>query len=308
MSSIVIAGDTSGSVTLQAPAVSGSTTLNLPATSGTIQASGAGYTTNGVAYATSATGLVTGSALTFDGTKLEVYQVGLGASVLPFYAHRSNAGIVARFFNEGYGSSLDITSNASNNILLQAASGDALSFSANGNATSDMVIDTSGKLLVATTSVIDAARMTIKGSATVINAQTETDGSYVLRVTNAAGSGVGGVVANSSSTSYLTSSDYRLKNTIAPMTGALAKVTQLKPVTYKWNVDGSDGEGFIAHELAQVCPDAVTGEKDAIDADGNIKSQGIDTSFLVATLTAAIQEQQALITTLTERITALEGA
>jgi hypothetical protein len=72
MSSIVIAGDTSGSVTLQAPAVAGSTVLNLPATSGTIQASGAGYTTNGVAYATSATGLVTGSALTFDGTNFGV--------------------------------------------------------------------------------------------------------------------------------------------------------------------------------------------------------------------------------------------
>jgi hypothetical protein len=150
--------------------------------------------------------------------------------------------------------------------------------------------DASGRLLVATTSVIDSARMTIKGSATVINVQTETDGSYVLRVTNAAGSGVGGVVANASSTSYLTSSDYRLKNTIAPITGALAKVTQLKPCTYKWNVDGSDGEGFIAHELATVCPDAVTGDKDAVDADGNPKYQGIDTSFLVATLTAALQE------------------
>jgi hypothetical protein len=151
-------------------------------------------------------------------------------------------------------------------------------------------IDTSNKLLVATTTVIDSARMTIKGSATVINAQTETDGSYVLRVTNAAGSGVGGVVANSSSTSYLTSSDYRLKNTIAPITGALAKVALFKPVTYKWNVDGSDGEGFIAHELAEVCPDAVTGAKDAVDEEGNPKYQGIDTSFLVATLTAALQE------------------
>jgi hypothetical protein len=85
---------------------------------------------------------------TSPAAKLEVYQVGSGASVLPFYAHRSNAGIVARFVNEGYGSSLDITATASNNILLQAASGDALSFSANGNATSDMVIDTSGNLLV----------------------------------------------------------------------------------------------------------------------------------------------------------------
>ena len=77
------------------------------------------------------------------------------------------------------------------------------------------------------------------------------------------------------------------------MTGALSKVALLKPCTYKWNADGSDGEGFIAHELAEVCPQAVTGEKDAVDEDGNIKSQGIDTSFLVATLTAAIQELKA---------------
>jgi len=70
MSSIVIAGDTSGSVTLQAPAVSGSTVLNLPATSGTVQTSGAGYTTNGVAFASSTSVLATGSALTFDGSLL----------------------------------------------------------------------------------------------------------------------------------------------------------------------------------------------------------------------------------------------
>jgi hypothetical protein len=91
------------------------------------------------------------------------------------------------------------------------------------------------------------------------------------------------------------------------MTGALAKVAQLKPVTYKWNADGSDGEGFIAHELAEVVPQCVTGEKDAVDANGNPQYQGIDTSFLVATLTAAIQEQQALINTLTERISVLEN-
>jgi hypothetical protein len=150
------------------------------------------------------------------------------------------------------------------------------------------------------------------------------------------GTEVGTIGVTTSATSYNTSSDYRLKNTIAPMTGALAKVAALKPVTYKWNVDGSDGEGFIAHELAAVCPHAVTGEKDGTqmqpyeitpaiaatyDADGIEltpfieavmgerevpKYQGIDTSFLVATLTAAIQEQQALITQLTARITALE--
>jgi hypothetical protein len=107
------------------------------------------------------------------------------------------------------------------------------------------------------------------------------------------GGNVGNVSVTSSSTAYNTSSDYRLKNNIAPMTGALEKVALLKPCTYKWNADGSNGEGFIAHELAEVCPSAVTGEKDAVDADGKIKPQSIDVSFLVATLTAAIQELDA---------------
>jgi hypothetical protein len=88
------------------------------------------------------------------------------------------------------------------------------------------------------------------------------------------------------------------------MTGALAKVALLKPCTYKWNVDGTDGEGFIAHELAEVVPDCVSGAKDAIDENGNPVHQGIDTSFLVATLTAAIQEQQALIQSLKARLDA----
>ena len=117
----------------------------------------------------------------------------------------------------------------------------------------------------------------------------------------------GKISSNGSTTAYNTSSDYRLKEAIAPMTDALAKVALLKPCTYKWKVDGSDGQGFIAHELAEVEAGCVTGEKDAVDADGNPQYQGIDTSFLVATLTAAIQEQQTLITALTARITALEA-
>ena len=88
----------------------------------------------------------------------------------------------------------------------------------------------------------------------------------------------------------------------------------LKPVTYKWNLDGSESQGFIAHELQTVVPECVTGEKDEIDADGKPIHQGVDTSFLVATLTAAIQElkaindtQAATINTLTARIVALEN-
>ncbi len=121
------------------------------------------------------------------------------------------------------------------------------------------------------------------------------------------GTNTGTVTTNGTNTSYNTSSDYRLKEDVQPMTGALARIAALKPCTYKWKANGSTGEGFIAHELAEVVPDAVTGEKDAVNADGSIKPQGIDTSFLVATLTAAIQEQQAIIEQLKADVAALKG-
>jgi Chaperone of endosialidase len=123
-----------------------------------------------------------------------------------------------------------------------------------------------------------------------LNRQDDTGNAILFRQSN---NDVGSVSVTASTTAYNTSSDYRLKHDIAPMTGALAKVGLLKPCTYKWNADGSDGEGFIAHELAEVCPHAVTGAKDAVDAEGKPIYQGIDTSFLVATLTAAIQELKA---------------
>jgi hypothetical protein len=104
------------------------------------------------------------------------------------------------------------------------------------------------------------------------------------------GTQVGSITTTGTNTTYGTSSDYRLKENIVPMTGALDKVTLLKPCTYTWKADGSAGQGFIAHELQVIVPDAVAGEKDAINEDGSIKPQGIDTSYLVATLTAAIQE------------------
>ena len=120
---------------------------------------------------------------------------------------------------------------------------------------------------------------------------------------------VGSISTSGSTTTYSTSSDYRLKNTIKPMTGALDKVALLKPVTYKWNADGLDGQGFIAHELQEIVPDCVTGEKDATrEGESGVVPlyQGVDTSYLVATLTAAIQELKTITETQAARITALE--
>jgi len=172
-----------------------------------------------------------------------------------------------------------------------------------------MRIDSSGRLLLNQTSnngtyLMQMIQQSSTSGAMLI--QIATNGNNGVSFLNAGGAAqVGTIVVNSGSTAYNTSSDYRLKENIAPMTGALAKVAQLKPVTYKWKADGSDGQGFVAHELAEIVPDCVSGEKDAVDEDGKPVYQGIDVSFLVATLTAAIQEQQALITAQAETINAL---
>ena len=118
---------------------------------------------------------------------------------------------------------------------------------------------------------------------------------------------VGSIYTSGSSTAFNTSSDYRLKENVQNMTGALEKVSQLRPVTYDWIADKSAGQGFIAHELQAVIPDCVTGVKDAVDADGKPIYQGIDTSFLVATLTAAIQELNTLVTQQAAQIAALQS-
>ena len=171
-------------------------------------------------------------------------------------------------------------------------------------------IDSSGNLLVgATTNPHTALLYLSKSGADWKLAISDTNVGAQSFITFRYGTtSIGSITGNNTATAYATSSDYRLKEAIAPMTGALAKVALLKPCTYKWKVDGSDGQGFIAHELDEVVPGCVTGAKDAVDKDGNPEYQGIDTSFLVATLTAAIQEQQATITALTARITALEQA
>ena len=169
-------------------------------------------------------------------------------------------------------------------------------------------IDTSGNLLVGTTSTTPNPGVSIFPNGAISQGNSAGSSGYEFLSFRRSATQIGSITQNgTTAVAYNTSSDYRLKEAIAPMTGALATVSALKPVTYKWKADGSNGQGFIAHELQAVVPDCVVGEKDAVDTDGNPKYQGIDTSFLVATLTAAIQEQQAIIQTLTDRITALES-
>jgi len=227
----------------------------------------------------------------------------------------TNAG-AANYFSVQYNGTSGVA-----DVKAQSSGGSttlAFSTSSSGTTSERMRIDSSGRMGLGTSSPDSNYYLTVGVTSSDTYAAARFNRGTTSSTTSIAFANPNGVVGSIStsgtSTAYNTSSDYRLKHDIAPMTGALAKVAALKPVTYKWKTDGSDGEGFIAHELAEVAPQCVTGEKDAVDADGNPVYQGIDTSFLVATLTAAIQEQQAIInaqqaalTALTARVTALEG-
>jgi hypothetical protein len=173
--------------------------------------------------------------------------------------------------------------------------------------------ESNGNFLLGSTSTAFNTRFLVRSTGTGESAKGITvfggggDGQTFIEFVNSGGGGTGSIIQSGVGTAYTTLSDYRLKHDIQPMTGALAKVVQLKPVTYKWNADDSQSQGFIAHELQEVVPECVTGEKDAVYADGNPVYQGIDTSFLVATLTAALQEAVAEINSLKSRVETLES-
>jgi hypothetical protein len=110
---------------------------------------------------------------------------------------------------------------------------------------------------------------------------------------------VGSISMSGSATAFTTSSDYRLKENIAPLSGAADRLKQLKPSKFNFKADPTTiVDGFIAHEAQAVVPECVTGTKDEVDADGNPLYQGIDQSKLVPLLTAALQEAIAKIETL----------
>ena len=238
----------------------------------------------------------------------------LGGSVqgtIAFNGNNTNGGLITYntyyngsatvYKNTGYACNYIIGSSGSH-VWTVAPSGTA------GNAVSStqaMTLDASSNLLVGdTTNTGNLTRLYVKADGThgAATFAVPSTGSYTqIFFTNPNGN-VGSISTSGSTTSYITSSDYRLKENIAPMTGALSIVAQLKPVTYNWKIDGSSGQGFIAHELQAVVPDCVTGEKDAVDSEGKPVYQGIDTSFLVATLTSAIQELAAQVTSLQAKV------
>ena len=137
----------------------------------------------------------------------------------------------------------------------------------------------------------------------LIRNNTGTTTSAVLFYYSSAPQGArGSITVSSTSTAYNTSSDYRLKENVVPMTGSLERVDQLKPARFNFIGDDKTVDGFLAHEAAEVVPEAVTGTKDEVDEEGNPIYQGIDQAKLVPLLVGAIQELKAEVEALKQQL------
>jgi len=128
---------------------------------------------------------------------------------------------------------------------------------------------------------------------------------------NFANTAIATIQSNSTTITYGTGSDYRMKENQVDISDGITRVKQLKPYRFNWKSEYGGGDkvdGFFAHEAATVVPEAVQGTKDAVDSDGNIIRQQIDPSKLVPLLTAALQEAITKIETLETKVAALESS
>jgi hypothetical protein len=228
----------------------------------------------------------------------------------------SNANTAARF-------RASATSGADAGVLIGSLNGNTPFIGTDGGNASNvpltfktenierMRIDSSGNLMVGSTSAVNVGSNTTDGvTLKPNNVQISRDGGTPLFMRRRSSNGemvafrrdttfVGSISVTTSSTAYNTSSDHRLKENVNDITGATDRLKQLNPVRFNFIADADTTvDGFLAHEVQGVVPEAITGTKDAVDADGNPEYQGIDQSKLVPLLVATIQELEARIAAL----------
>jgi hypothetical protein len=182
------------------------------------------------------------------------------------------------------------------------------------NNTERMRIDSSGNLLVGTTSNAGGDRLNVVGGGVRVNASgtafnllnlqdsVDQSGATYVQFYNSAGGSTGNInrVSTTNAVVYNTTSDYRLKTVTGAVTGQGERIDALKPIDYQWKEGNQQARGFLAHEFQTVYPNSVSGEKDAVDADGKPVYQGMQasTAEVIADLVAEIQSLRQRITNL----------
>jgi len=323
-----------GTVTIPTLSVSGTAAITGVATLTANPVLSAG-TANGVTYLNGSKSLTSGSTFVFDGTnvgigtsspayKLNTYASTTSLSIQQVIQNNNaGAGTAALGFSVssiGGGEGLNVKGGIGFQRSAAYGGGFMAFYNNNSGAAGDfttadekMRIDSSGNVTVAngtiqTTATADATVgfQLIKVSATV----TAGTNKYIQFLTNNGAASTGFIASNGASNAgFFAGSDRRIKTDIHAVSDGVKKVMQLKPSKFKFKENDEQSYGFIAQELNEVFPECVYKPN---DGKGDELAQGqepwaVNLDKLIPYLTAAIQEQQALITALTARIEALEN-
>ncbi len=193
------------------------------------------------------------------------------------------------------------TANSTVRMGIDATGTDIFKIS-NGTAlgTNDaLAIDSSGSVLIGQTSGSAQLEVTATSAENVAEWRNYNNDGRGFAFQNSSNSTVGGITWNASSTSFNTSSDHRLKENVDYTFDGTTRLKQLKPARFNFIADADTTvDGFIAHEVQSVVPEAISGTHNEVDDDGNAVMQGIDQSKLVPLLVKTIQELEARITAL----------
>jgi hypothetical protein len=309
MSNVKIEGNASGTgtFTIAAPNSNTDRTLEIPDTDGSFVTQTTGYDVS--FYEDTGT-----TAKFFWDASAESLGIGTSSPAAPLHIYNADAKI--RLQNSGSTGIAEIYTSNQAGLVLDADpnntdSGTPIAFKTDG--AERMRIDSSGNLLLATTSKVGSGRLSIEfnqsthQAISMRNSNSGNGANYVLFRNSS--DATAGIISQTGATSvnYGTSSDYRLKENWQPISGSIDRLKNLNPVNFAWKADGKRVDGFLAHEVQIVVPEAIVGEKDAVDKDGNPQYQSIDQAKLVPLLTAALQEAVAKIEALETRIAALEA-
>ena len=318
--------------------ISGSSTLTLGESGDTVTlASGAsssgfgatltGSTNNTVVTVTGANAMQGEANLTYDGTTFLLSQASPKFKVLP--TTNGNSGVVEICGRATDGSPTENRTQIKGEPEGSTANTKMTFHTENSSGVNErMSISSDGVLKVNTRMFVDGEIDSIAKINAVFGGSNEngmqfsdkdgaTSGKFIGfsrngTSTSSQGTQIGYISRNGSndSVTYSTTSDYRLKEGIVDKTDGIEKLKQLKPRKFYWksNTEKTLVDGFIAHEVSGVVPEAIGGEKDAVDSEGNPIYQGIDQSKLVPLLTAALQEAITKIETLEAKVAALESA